>query len=309
MVSRSRRRGRDRAQLVLVGSIAVAFIIIGLVVVFNTVLFTESFASRGSVEEVEEVGEFKQQVTDEVPELIEKVENDTEGGGLASNVNRNVSVTYSRLLAETYAESGPIYVDVEFDTDNSTFQTRVVHDSGDFTANDTTGDWEPVNTPRKVTDFSTEVNIDSLQQSSGDEFAVILTGNSGDSEFIGFVNDSGELVLTDDSGNERCTVDTAEETPIVNLSTGTTPNASCSFDALDDLDAPHTVEFRNPDQVLGTYTFLASGHGLANRTAYTADSSPNADEFLAEANLDLTYETGRVSYEGNRTVTVREGSP
>jgi hypothetical protein len=41
---------RERAQLILVGSIAIAFVVIGLVVVINTVLFTENVATSGSIE-------------------------------------------------------------------------------------------------------------------------------------------------------------------------------------------------------------------------------------------------------------------
>ncbi|WP_135819974.1 DUF7261 family protein [Halostella litorea] len=315
MVS-DRRCGRDRAQLVLVGSIAIAFIVLGLVVVFNTVLFTENIAARGSVDEVEEATEFQQQVEREVPELIRRVENGTVSNGeLTSNVEANVSGTYSRLLAETHAESGTKYVDVEFDESESTFQTRITHTETEFQRAGGTGDWSPVNSERNVTDFRAQMVVNQLSDTGpGTENFTVLLENSSDRIEVRFEkNPSNEMEITSNySGNvETCSVGDYNEKAWVNLSTGSSVNKSgCDFYALDDLKAPYTVHFQNPDRVEGNYTFLASGSGIASQPVYhdrDGSSSPYATLLVKEANLDLTFETGTVTYEGNRTVTVREG--
>ncbi|WP_162991575.1 DUF7261 family protein [Halostella salina] len=302
----------DRAQLVLVGSIAIAFIVLGLVVVFNTVLFTESIATRGPVSEVEDADEFQRQVTDEVPELIRAVENGTDGNTeFVGDVDENVSTTYSRLLAETYAETGPTYVDVEFDEGESRFGTHVVQDSGAEYSSKEGSDWTAVDS-YDVQNFTMEVSMSEVS-TAGTDFALVLSDGGSPTRVEMWKDGSGELVVnqTDDGMDPTCSV-SGGGTIRMNVSTGTVDGTPC-FDGLDTLSAPYEIDFENGDQAGGDYSFSVpkrmSSSDLDPYHGRDGSSSPYAVYYVHEANLDLTYESGGVSYESNQTVTVREGAP
>jgi len=229
-------------------------------------------------------------------------------------VDENVSVTYSRLLAETYADNGNAYVDVAFDASESKNGTHVVQDeeTRSFTNDSGNADWT-VASGHDVENFTMQVPVDSLSEESSRNFTVVLDGDSGGSVKVKIWRDSmsGDMQLnqTGDTDNPTCDINgTADTTVEVNVSSGTADAGKCSFDGLDTLSSPYTIEFSNGDQTEGKYDLVA--HGFVDQSDYNdrdGSSSPYVVYFVREANLDLTYETGTVSYESNQTVTVREG--
>ncbi len=299
---------RDRAQLILVGSIALAFIIIGLVVVFNTVLFTDNLAAQGSVGEIENAQEFQQQVERDMPELVRHVENGTDSNpAFSGNVDGNVSTTYNRLLAETYADGSPTYVNVTFNESSSTFGTRVVQDGGEFVNNGNNGNWDPV-TDRNVSEFTMNVSVAEVSN-SGTDFEMMLTGDSGSNVELEMWYDGSELAInqTDDTNDPTCSIPPgADGAVVINVSDGSS-EGTCTFDSLDNLSAPYTVEFTNGDQAGGQYTFLSNGT-ISSGTNYNGrnGSSPYVNHVLLEAGVDLYYQSRTVTYVSNQTITVRE---
>jgi hypothetical protein len=312
---------RDRAQLVLVGSIAVAFIIIGLVVVFNTVLFTDNLAARGSVEEVEGASELQQQVDQEAPELVRHVENGTETNNvLHDNVDENVSTTYNRLLAETYADTSTVYVNVTYNASASTNGTRVVQDDG-TSFNDTAGntEWDPIqpSSPRNVSQFEMNVTTGELLDIGvvGDNFTVILRSEtaSEDPVHIQLSEDSGALVLNQTRGNgtteNLCTI--AGDHVRLNITDGSSPDdATCSYDSTNVLSGPYSMELKNADEIEGNYSFLVNGTIDASADlryeGRNGPGMPYVNHVLLDAGIELYYQSRTVTYESNQTVTVRE---
>jgi len=305
----------DRAQLVLVGSIAVAFIIIGLVVVFNTVLFTDNLAARASVEEVEDASELQQHVDREAPELVRHVENGTETNDvLHDNVDENVSTTYNRLLAETHADTGTVYVNVTYNASASTNGTRVVQDDEtDFENASSAQDWSPVNSPRNVSEFVMEVNS-SLDNILNDNFTATVQNGTGETISLEMTSATNELTLKQyrNGGLQTtCTVTTTDETAIVNVSDGVViGDTTCSFDSLDILDGPYTISYENGTQMEGNYSFLVNGTIDASADSRyegrNGPDTPYVNHVLLEAGVEIYYQSRTVTYESNQTVTVRE---
>ena len=331
MVTGTNLSDDQRAQLVLVGSVAIAFIIISLVVVFNTVLFTNNLAARGSVEEVEDASTFQQQVEREVPELVRHVENGTDSNGaLGGNVDDNVTVAYSELLAESYADTSPKYADVEFNASSTVDGTRVVHDDGGQFRNatsDTT--WDPIDSddPRNVSGFEAEINVSSDELLdltgglSGDNFTVVIESEGATGEdpvYIGFVSEGDTLIInqsrTGAIEQNLCVIDSTDYSgnhATVNITNGSSPDdPSCQFDSTNVLTGPYSIRFENGQNVAGNYTFLVNGTiDAAANSNYNGrnGADPYANHVILEAGVDLYFESRTVTYESNQTVTIREG--
>lgn len=74
----------ERAQVILIGAIALAFIIIGVVVVFNGVLYTEALSSGGTSQSVSTADVVEYEVERSVSCLLEKVDTESSATGSPS---------------------------------------------------------------------------------------------------------------------------------------------------------------------------------------------------------------------------------
>ncbi|NHN49588.1 hypothetical protein G9464_18625 [Halostella sp. JP-L12] len=318
MVTRPAFTDDDRAQLVLVGSVAIAFIILSLVVVFNTVLFTNNLAARGAVEEVEDASEFQQQVDRELPELVKHVENGTDSNDkVVENVDENVTV-YGDLLAESYADTSPQYVDVRFNKSSTVNGTRVVQeDGGTFVSADSDTDWHPVedSDPRNVSDFIINVDTGPDYSSAVSYFNITLRSEGGSEQDITlemYTTGSNELVLNQYQGNtleKSCTESDPSGVVSVNVTNGSINGDGCTFDSMEQLTAPYSVSYDDSDKIEGNYSFIVNGTDYDGRSDYNTRNGddPYANVILLEAGVDLDFESRSVTYESNQTVTVREG--
>ena len=317
MVTRPSLTEGDRAQLVLVGSVAIAFIIVSLVVVFNTVLFTNNLAARGSVEKVEDASGFQQQVERELPELIRHVENGTDSNSdLAGNVDDNVTGAYSELLAESYADTSPKYADVEFNATSTVNGTRVVQeDIGAFDSADSDSAWDPVDDPRNISDFI--IHIDTGPDYSGEvnHFNLTLGIEGGPEQDIileMYTTGADELVVNQYQGTtleNSCTKDPSSGIATLNVMNGSVNGDDC-INSLDQLTAPYSVSYDYADKIDGNYSFVVNGTGYDTRSDYNGRNNaddPYANNVVLEAGVDLYFESRTVTYESNQTVTVREG--
>lgn len=127
---------RDRGQLILVGAVSIALVLMGLVAVFNTVLFTETTSPTESIESSGEARSLTQQVVNDTEEIMFRVANESDpsqAGDFPGYLQENVS-KYSELLGNSYAHTGPVYVKVtvpdtspgtNWDTTSNTLSTNV----------------------------------------------------------------------------------------------------------------------------------------------------------------------------------------
>ena len=72
---------RDRGQIILIGAIAVAFIILGIVLVFNGVLYTETLSTGSSSQSASNAATTETEITQGIACLIERLDdpaNETE---------------------------------------------------------------------------------------------------------------------------------------------------------------------------------------------------------------------------------------
>ncbi|SFC10648.1 hypothetical protein SAMN05444422_104299 [Halobiforma haloterrestris] len=128
--------GTDRGQIILIGAITLAFIILGVVVVFNGVLYTETISSGASSQSATTEDVTGYEVEQHLECLLAThddssgVENDLEA---YTDAYRNVSsqssagVTNVSVADDSIDASGPINVTITYDTHEFSYnQTREI---------------------------------------------------------------------------------------------------------------------------------------------------------------------------------------
>ncbi|QSG03239.1 DUF7261 family protein [Natranaeroarchaeum sulfidigenes] len=103
----------NRGQLILAGAVVFSLVLIGIVVVFSTTLFTANMASSSANAGVSDAGALESDVEQTIHEYADRVNDDEEYeeydvDGFADDIEDE----YPELLAERYAESGPTIVDI-----------------------------------------------------------------------------------------------------------------------------------------------------------------------------------------------------
>lgn len=140
-------RERSRAQLILIGSIAIALVIVGLVVIINTVLFTENIATSESAERASEAAEFEFQTRRDTRSLILRLNHDQRrigGPTLADRIEGNIT-TFERLLRESRASQDGAWVEINYHNGSSDWGERIVKgEGGPLTAPDGSENWDVV---------------------------------------------------------------------------------------------------------------------------------------------------------------------
>lgn len=106
----------ERGQLLLVGAIAIALVLMGLVVVFNTVLYTETTAPTETLESADEAEALNQQVRNDTREILFRIANNSTNApnntmGYDADVISAMG-NYSEVVGISYANTGPVYVNI-----------------------------------------------------------------------------------------------------------------------------------------------------------------------------------------------------
>lgn len=101
MVIKDNPARRDRGQLVLIGAIAIAFILLGIVVVFNGVQYTETVSSGSAGEDLEEVRMVESELQTGIQTMAENGE---------TIDNTTVEAYVENVYQPEKAEQGPVYV-------------------------------------------------------------------------------------------------------------------------------------------------------------------------------------------------------
>lgn len=208
----------SRAQIVLVGALAIAFIILGIVVVFNTSLYAENVDSTGTVSSVNQAEQVRHAGGQSVADLAYYVNegnysSETGGSNPVSGGLENRTENLSLVWQSLYAQAQPTVVNVSLDEANSEYGVRVFQPRRDnFRARDDAdqANWTvtPVGTPPTYADvgrFDLTLERSSLDTTQDGAFHVAARGGDGSGDeawrVVWFVVDSGDLDVYVASGS------------------------------------------------------------------------------------------------------------
>ncbi|ELY98873.1 hypothetical protein C482_11368 [Natrialba chahannaoensis JCM 10990] len=152
---------RDRGQVILIGAIALAFIILGIVVVFNGVLYIETISSSATSQSAADAAVTQHELEKGVAGIIHRQNiDDTEYG----------TEQYSTLFTNVSSNSGPVITDISV-TDDSSSGAAVATgeiDSDVFNGNNISRDGEDPQVGHlrlEVEEFGGSLDIDTPEES------------------------------------------------------------------------------------------------------------------------------------------------
>jgi hypothetical protein len=299
----------DRAQLILVGAVAIAFIVLGLAVVFNTVLYTENVASTGAASEPRDAQLLNKQVRVGSAGLVDRVnanaswESQTDAyDALKENISK-----YSSGLANVTGASKPVSVAVEEGSQaDAEYAARIEQDDGtEFTNIVGTKNWSmTTGSPGStviVRNFDMVVDSNSLGDETEDEaFRVVWQDSSGDDTYTLWIyedDSSGDIAirtLTDDEtaspitdfgseGSDECVLSGSSSSEVAfNISDGQIRGYDdCSEELNVSKGIPdgerRSVQFVRGDNVTGDYSMVVWQGGSSPSTYISPDVAPPVD--------------------------------
>lgn len=311
-------RDRDRGQLILVTGLAIAVTLVALVLLLNTVIYTQNLATRGPGVEDGEAISFRQEAIEGIGGVVDaenREEYDTRG-----KVEDNVTAGVSRMdtfLSRYYAE-GATVADVEEESLSLTegFVFRQTNASRNFTsAGGGSSDWTLTEDVGNARNVRLTVSGENLSDGQSGSFHVRLADDDGDEWRVYLYNDSDDdIAVAVQNGTDpievACTASGPEAT--IDLTRGTINGSACpKLVWATGLDAPYDVTFRNADEVTGTYESTVDAPESAIRKTNFAgpgdSESPRWAYAIYAVEADLHFETPNVAF--HTTVRVAPGEP
>ena len=300
-------RDEDRAQIILITGLTLAVLFVAVVLLLNTVIYTENLATRGVDAGGAEAIEFREGAVDDLAGILHR-EHRNSTDDVFANFNASAR-RYGRTVADLRARDGAVG---EVRVDNSTvvtgyFIAQNETDSGfrDMTAPDgTTTNWTVAGNATRTRNYRLTVDPGSLSSSAGTAFTVVADGSTGGT------NETWSVALsnpTDD--NLTVTVDngtTVSETftprpdgnHTVDL-TGGTVNGE-RFDALVWAEGVQTgsdrfdLRYENGDAARGTYHLVVDERDDGANPG--RPSRPYVIDAIYSVDVEITYRIPELEY-------------
>lgn len=114
---------RDRGQLILITGLVIAVLLVAMVLILNSAIYTENVATRGVDKGGNDAIDFRNTVVEGAEEIIEK-ENNGGDEGLEDRVNTSIE-RYVELISDHHIENAKIAeADPEIKDGNVTIRIR-----------------------------------------------------------------------------------------------------------------------------------------------------------------------------------------
>jgi hypothetical protein len=309
-----RRRDADRAQLFLVGGLALAVIFIVLAVLLNTAIYTGNIATRDPGPGSGEIMEYERAATSMANHTIVAVneENNSSYSALRSSFRGTVT-DWSDAAA---VHSSMRLVDAHVSTSTTQRGTKIGQDNrDDFTDDNGNDDWTVANntTARAFRMNVSQPSLVDITSALGLTDSFYVGFDNGTSEWKAYVYQEGgtnvSVDVEDPSGTQigdTCTADAGTNNHVViQLSTAQVGDQSCpAFTQLfRNVSDPYTVTYNNTEsatddeRINGTYSVVVDRP--TDDLATGADDSsgePYAAPALYSADLQVTYRSPSVFY-------------
>jgi hypothetical protein len=307
---------RSRAQLILAGSVLLAFVIIGLAVVVNTVLFAENVPAGGEIGDIDDAREYEVAARENVRSVVLRINHrnrNVSASGLAGAVEGNVSL-YAALLSESYATTRPVSINITYHNGSSDFGTRIVQSDNDVvTDDDGDANWSPVpaSQRRKVGWFL--VNVDTEATATDRSFLVVSDGaETLNLSLNRSASNDGNLTVTANATyatNRTTTCQASDGRVLLDLLNGSSPTSDCSFPGLEEMGSTYGVRIEDGDNLNASYELVvdenvSSGGAFGNCTSATPRTTPCAAPAVWTANVTTTYASGGVELTTRRNVSI-----
>ena len=324
--SRETSRRSDRAQLVLVGAIAIGIVLIALTTVLNSAVFTENVAGGNSVDVTGDVTEFDREAVRNVRSTVFRLNHGEvypDSGParttLSNHVAWNVS-NYSRLVGESYADTGSVYVDVTDVSVPKTGDRIVQQNDSNFSKGSGGGnaDWRPLHGDHQYGWFVVNLDVENVSQTT--PLHLKVTDDAGSTLDVRINRTATNEVVVNTSVNgaheDECTYTARNGRVLIDVLDGTAygweGNNECEFNSTEHLDPPFDeLNIENGESNRGKYDIVVDNTsattGVPNNCDTGAADLPCRGAVAWTVAFTTHYRTGSVAYNKSHTVEVYGG--
>ena len=281
---------RDRAQLILVSGLMIAVTLLVLVLLLNTVIYTENVATRGIDSDVGEAAAFQVTLDEEIERIVAQQSeygNTGDWGHFEANVTSGVDLLV-RHYANQSIERGHIA-----DADADLIQGVRVAKQDDEPGGDSIELGKNVS---RAHEFSISVDNDTLSETDDTPFAL----EAGDWH-LEFNRTAGGMNLSDSEGNS-CELQDVETVHVDLINETVTPNGCEDLQLFGDDGVPPASEEAfdvdiqwNDTNPRISYVLVASGPDLES-------DHDSAEWFIYETIVEITYISPELRFETTRTI-------
>lgn len=331
--------GDGRGQLVLVAGFALAIVLVALVLLANTAIFTENLATRDNGVGEPDVLGYRSSVVDGAGGIVDR-ENAAEYDDrepLEENVTAGLAALDSQLRESAARRAASARADIDAAAYTEGALVRQPGDADDprqFTNTSDDPDWTVATELERVGDgnatraFVAVVTANLLEPASAsdpdDAFHVVVTNGSAAWHAYVYENSSnGEIAVGVKAAvepvsatSEVCSVSASNAT--VDFTGGTLGDVDCPGLAFggevagSTTDDGYDVLVRNGDRAAGGYDLTVRTEGSGSVSAGNLSATPSADDpyhvpAVYAVELPIEYRTSEVTYA--ETVRVAPGEP
>ncbi|MFW5917952.1 MAG: DUF7261 family protein [Haloferacaceae archaeon] len=304
----------DRGQLLLVGALTLAVMLVALAVLLNAAIYTGNVATRDAGTGAGEAIEYEGEARTMAQASIDDVDGDTYAA-----VEANFTDAVQGWSELTHTHSGASLAASNLTTVNTTYGTRVAqHTDRNFTDDNGNSTWT-VAEDSHVRAFRMNVTRDSLASGADDAFYVNFDNGSGDWNVFVYEDGGNVTVSLENPDGETvgddCTVDPgADNRALVDFTAGTVGGQACpKMDFVGNLSDEYTVRYvdaRNGDgdeRINGTYS-LVVGESLDDLETGADENgdAPTVTRVLYSAELQVTYRSANLYYQSEIRVAPGE---
>jgi hypothetical protein len=296
--------------MLLVGAVAIAVLVFGVVVVLNTMVYTTSVKPQASIEAAEETMTAEQVVRRDLKRFMRGYAgekpyiNQSETGRFEANLTR-----YERRWAESVAQRTPATVSVDLNRTASD-SAALVRQSTErkYRDRNNTNDWNLTDSGELT---SVHFEFDAKTAASFPQATTLTVRNDTTNDWWRFkvwdvsgAPSTVRIEILDDDGN-TATCDVLDgETVVINETAISTPSNTCAIDFARGVPSPYSVRIANGEKLEGTYA-LGLTNAKESRLGNGPASQPYVDDLLTEAAFDFTYVTPEVDYESTVRIDIR----
>ena len=296
----------NRGQLILVGAVVIAVALVGVVVVLNTVLYTENVVHDGARSGASDSLDVSLVVRNDLGPLVDGTNyNETYANAseLAAALDESVD-RYATLLGVAEAARQPATITV--DVRNATVGYAVVHDndSATFRSGGGKSNWTVA---RDADARQYELTVDPANgTTASDGFRLSFTDGTDRWNLSTYRQDGDVSVRTTGTTVAPSTcpsVTTGNLT--IELRNGTA--GSCTFDFAPGLDRPYDVSYVNGGNATGVYSVVLNGTSATLPSVNTTTAeSPYRTVVAYEVEATMSHVTPDSTYRTRINATLYE---
>ena len=307
---------RERGQLILIGAITLALLVIGIALVVNTVLFTENLQTDTTAITLDESSAIDAEVQEGVRSTTLRVNhrgrNQTRPQ-IQTWVDRNVT-RFGALMSEAQVDANRLSVNVSYDRSESERGARIVQAANaTFKSGGASGfeDWDPLLRDSHAVGWFV-LNVNASSSEAGD-FFVNASNHDGETLNVS-LNKTDETTFnvtsrTSIGPTTTKSCDTQGGRLLLNVHTGQSfTDDSCTITGTRAVGNVSRVHFENGDVLAGKYSLVAN-ESAGITTVSDCDSGEPMDQpcqapVVWTANVTTAVTGDGFTYANDHDVTV-----